>query len=93
MCIRDSFKILGAKIVDRLGKNAADTAVGHFHHSAPLRGDADADDTPVIRVGHAPVSYTHLDVYKRQGQERIDAFLDEWDEVKRIYAFIKGEEV
>ena len=27
------------------------------------------------------------------GQERIDAFLDEWDEVKRIYAFIKGEEV
>ena len=47
------FKILGAKIVDRPGKNAAETAVGHFHHSAPLRGDADADDTPVIRVGHA----------------------------------------
>ena len=27
------------------------------------------------------------------GQQRIDAFLDEWDEVKRIYAFIEGEKV
>lgn len=26
------------------------------------------------------------------GQARIAAFLDEWDEVKRIYSFIKGEE-
>lgn len=27
------------------------------------------------------------------GQSRIDAFLDEWEEVKRIYSFIKGENV
>ena len=27
------------------------------------------------------------------GQQRIDAFLDEWDEVKRIYAFIEGDKV
>lgn len=27
------------------------------------------------------------------GQQRIDAFLDEWTEVKRIYSFIKGETV
>lgn len=26
------------------------------------------------------------------GRARIGAFLDEWEEVKRIYAFIKGEE-
>ena len=41
------------------------------------------------------VSYTHLRYFyiTDAGQERIDAFLDEWDEVKRIYAFIKGEEV
>ena len=26
------------------------------------------------------------------GRARIDTFLDEWDEVKRIYIFIKGEE-
>ena len=27
------------------------------------------------------------------GQQRIDAFLDEWAEVKRIYSFIKGENI
>lgn len=27
------------------------------------------------------------------GRARIDAFLDEWDEVQRIYAFIKGGQV
>lgn len=27
------------------------------------------------------------------GQQRIDAFLDEWEEVKHIYSFIEGENV
>ncbi len=26
------------------------------------------------------------------GQRRIDAFMNEWDEIKRIYTFIKGAE-
>ena len=32
------------------------------------RGDVVVIDVPMLANSHIPVSYTHLDVYKRQGQ-------------------------
>ena len=59
MCIRDSFGIVD---VDRTGDLGHD---GHRLRAAALKQFLNAGKT----LG--AVSYTHLDVYKRQGQKRV----------------------
>ena len=45
----------------------------YFLQSQPFRWDS--DDFSLIRPGLSPVSYTHLDVYKRQDNTRRTNFL------------------
>ena len=59
MCIRDSAisdALLGALALGDIGK--------HFPNTDPKYKDIDSKI--FLRESYAPVSYTHLDVYKRQ---------------------------
>ena len=78
MCIRDSLEELPANVVKRVLKNAgADTRaqinqfLNYPENSAGSIMTAEFTDlrktmTVAQAIDHIPVSYTHLDVYKRQ---------------------------
>ena len=62
MCIRDSVHVLA--IAQRDGGQAGGVDLDDGHIVIAVA----ADDGGVVGVAIIPVSYTHLDVYKRQGQ-------------------------
>ena len=80
MCIRDSILLVGqgdVQIVIHGGALVA-AAVGQFRVAAPQ--PAQLVPGGQGRGGDVPVSYTHLDVYKRQDQalnQKIDAYIAE----------------
>ena len=62
MCIRDRDTdglgiTLATKLTDVINETMIDPMVGILHH----------EEVFITGVGVGPVSYTHLDVYKRQG--------------------------
>ena len=66
MCIRDSAKALAQQVgrraqCEEVERNAGDKFVG-----VQQDGEEDEDQRQPQRASDRPVSYTHLDVYKRQ---------------------------
>ena len=71
MCIRDSAQGLGHLVLAQVGQDVGDGELGLALFLADTHGDflaIFADDLAVEGQGDGgpPVSYTHLDVYKRQ---------------------------